>query len=289
MSGYTKLFSSILASTIWEEDKDTRIVWITLLAMANRRGIAEGSVPGLATFARLSVDETRKALIKLSSPDPDSRSKEEDGRRIITVDGGWFIVNHKKYRDKLNEDERREYQASWQAQHRQKQAGAHAPDVDNVDNVDKMSTPLTQAAPDPTPTPDPKAERQEKSLVPLDHATGGLLGLWNSTVTKLPKAQKLTNGRRQHAAQRLKDEPDLDIWRDAILRLEASSFATGANDRGWRADFDFLLRPDTLTRIREGKYDNRPTPMFATVGKTAGNLAALQAVLSPKGKAHVGH
>ena len=148
MSGYTKLFSSILASTIWEEDKDTRIVWITLLAMANRRGIAEGSVPGLATFARLSLDETRNALIKLSSPDPDSRSREEDGRRILVVEGGWFIVNHKKYREKLNEDERREYQAAWQAQHRAKQTGANTVPVDNVDSVDKISTVLTQAAPD---------------------------------------------------------------------------------------------------------------------------------------------
>ena len=109
MSGYTKLFSSILASTIWRESMEVRIVWITLLAMAGRDGIAEGSVPGVADFARLPVDVTRAALQRLSEPDVDSRSQEHEGRRIQACDGGWMILNHAKYRAKLSADERREY------------------------------------------------------------------------------------------------------------------------------------------------------------------------------------
>ena len=126
-------------------------------------------------------------------------------------------------------------------------------------------------------------KEEDKSLVPLDHVAGGLLGLWNALVTKLPKAQKLTTERRRHAAARPKDEPDLDAWKAAILRLEASAFATGQNDRGWKADFDFLLQPGTLTKIREGKYDNRTRagPMMGA-GRTAGNVAALQTVLNRK-------
>lgn len=147
MSGYTKLFSSILASTIWREDKDTRIVWITLLAMADRNGMAEGSVPGLADFARLSVDETRKALIKLESPDPDSRTQVDEGRRIRTVDGGWLLVNHSKYRAKMNEDDRREYKRVKQAQYRAEDEaeGAVPEDVCGqvLTDVDNGGQPLT--------------------------------------------------------------------------------------------------------------------------------------------------
>ena len=109
MSGYTKLFNSILASTVWDEPVETRIVWITLLAMADKYGVAEGSIPGLAVFARLPVHATRIALDRLASPDPDSRSKEEGGRRIEVVEGGWRLVNHAKYRAKMGADERREY------------------------------------------------------------------------------------------------------------------------------------------------------------------------------------
>ncbi len=88
MTGYTKLFNSILASTIWRADDKTRLVWITLLAMADRWGIAEGSTPGLADLARVSVEDCRRALDELQAPDPDSRTKEHDGRRIKAIDDG---------------------------------------------------------------------------------------------------------------------------------------------------------------------------------------------------------
>lgn len=122
MSGYTKLFNSILASTIWRQDNATRIVWITLLAMSNRDGVAEGSVPGLADFARVSVRDARRALANLMAPDTDSRSKECEGRRIEEIDGGWRIINHAKYRAKMSADERREYNRVKQAEHRQRKS-----------------------------------------------------------------------------------------------------------------------------------------------------------------------
>ena len=118
MAGYTKLFNSILASTVWREDNETRIVWITLLAMADKNGVADGSVPGLADFARLPVAAVRVSLEKLSSPDPDSRSKDFEGRRIEAVDGGWLLLNHAKYRAKMGADERREYNRTRQQRYR---------------------------------------------------------------------------------------------------------------------------------------------------------------------------
>ena len=123
MSGYTKLFSSILASTIWREDDKTRLVWITLLAMADKNGVAEGSVPGLADFARVSVEECRASLKKLMAPDPDSRSRIHEGRRIKEIDGGWLLLNHAKYRAKLNADDRREYNRQKQQEWRSRKGG----------------------------------------------------------------------------------------------------------------------------------------------------------------------
>lgn len=109
MTGYTKLFSSIIASTIWREDKETKIVWITILAMADKNGSVEASIPGLADMARVSVKECEKALKCLESSDPYSRTKEHEGRRIEPVDGGWLVLNHAKYREKMDDVERREY------------------------------------------------------------------------------------------------------------------------------------------------------------------------------------
>jgi hypothetical protein len=118
MSGYTKLFQSILASTIWRADDKTRIVWITLLAMADKYGVAEGSIPGLADMARVSIEDCERALKILESPDPYSRSKEHEGRRIRSVDEGWQLLNHTKYRERMSADDRREYLRVKQAEYR---------------------------------------------------------------------------------------------------------------------------------------------------------------------------
>lgn len=120
VAGYTKLFNSILASTIWREDDKTRIVWITLLALSNKNGIAETSIPGLADLARVSVPDCEMALKKLMAPDSYSRTKDHDGRRIEPCDEGFVLLNHAKYRAKMSADERREYNRVKQAEHRQK-------------------------------------------------------------------------------------------------------------------------------------------------------------------------
>jgi hypothetical protein len=109
MNGYTKLFGSIIASTVWRESKETKILWVTMLAMADRNGIVEGSIPGLADMARLSIQETEDAMDRLQAPDPYSRTKDNDGRRVAPAGDGWLILNHAKYREKMGQDERREY------------------------------------------------------------------------------------------------------------------------------------------------------------------------------------
>ena len=110
---FTKLFSSITESTVWCEDLPTRITWICMLAMSDRKGRVFASVPGLANRARVSVEEARAALGKFLSPDLDSRTKEHEGRRIEEIDGGWRLLNHEKYRNMRDEEERKEYKREW--------------------------------------------------------------------------------------------------------------------------------------------------------------------------------
>ena len=122
MAGYTKLFSSIVTSTIWCEDAPTRIVWIAMLAMADSEGRVEGAIPGFANLARVSIEEMRKAVEVLSAPDPDSRTPDNEGRRIVAVPGGWVILNYRAYRDTRDADVRREQnrlaQATFRAKHK---------------------------------------------------------------------------------------------------------------------------------------------------------------------------
>jgi len=124
---YTKLFHSIITSTIWTEDDATRIVWITLLAMADRNGEVQGSVPGLARIAGVPVESCRSAIEKFLSPDPDSRTIDDEGRRIQVIDGGWVLLNFEKYRQMASDEDRRVKAAERQQRARDKKSrNSHA-------------------------------------------------------------------------------------------------------------------------------------------------------------------
>lgn len=108
VAGYAKLFSSILMSSIWEESTETRLVWVTLLALADQNGHVDGTVKSLARVSRVSLEECQTALDCLLGPDPLDRSGVAEGRRIVPEQGGWRLVNHAAYRAKMSADERRE-------------------------------------------------------------------------------------------------------------------------------------------------------------------------------------
>lgn len=74
----------------------------------------------------------------------------------------------------------------------------------------------------------------------------------------LPKCQKLTKSRKSKLKARLKDCGGVDGWNSALQKLEASKFCQGENDRGWKADFDFLLQEKSFTKLMEGGYNHEP-------------------------------
>ncbi len=76
---------------------------------------------------------------------------------------------------------------------------------------------------------------------------------WNSAMGQNCRP---TPKRQRQAAARLKDPWWRDNWRKAIAKAKASEFCNGENDRGWRADLEWFLQPDTSTKLLEGKYTN---------------------------------
>jgi hypothetical protein len=118
MAGFTKLFHTILDSSLWQQDDKTRIVWITMLAMMDKNNEVLASVGGLAHRANINREDTEGSIRTFLSPDPDSRSKEYDGKRIEEIDGGWRILNGDKYRSMCRQADRNEYQRQKQREYR---------------------------------------------------------------------------------------------------------------------------------------------------------------------------
>ena len=181
MGGYAKLFETIIHSTIWGEPDNVRLVWITMLAMADKFGVVEASIPGLADAARVKLDQCEEALERLMAPDKYSRTKDFEGRRIEEIDGGWIVLNFEKYRMKKSQEEQRE---KWRRNKRKQRARAAeeeemspdlspdlSPDVPPCPplGVDcpPMSTdvlPIADPEADPDPDPDPEADPEEEGI-----------------------------------------------------------------------------------------------------------------------------
>lgn len=108
---FTKVFQSIHDSSIMEEEPITRLVFYDLLAEADENGHVDMTLPALARRCNLPTDAVEKAIHALSSPDPISKSKTEDGRRIVPIENGrtwgWKLVNYAKYREKGSKQEKR--------------------------------------------------------------------------------------------------------------------------------------------------------------------------------------
>jgi hypothetical protein len=95
---------------------------------------------------------------------------------------------------------------------------------------------------------------------------------WNDLAKRLglPIAKDLTALRRKAIKARIGLD-GLDRWREALAAVEASSHCRGENDRGWRADLDFVCQAKTFQKLIEGSYGQsgetpgppRPTAVFA--------------------------
>lgn len=115
---YVKLFEDTLQSSIWAQDSDTRIVWLTLLMMSDENGFVRSAATGIAHFARVPIVTTNKALELFKLPDSDSRTPDKKGRRIEQISGGYQIINYQHYRDIRTYDDRKEYMRKYMRKRR---------------------------------------------------------------------------------------------------------------------------------------------------------------------------
>ena len=155
---FTKLFGELLSSSVWQEPAETRLVWVTMLAMADQNGEVMASVPGLAKLAGVSIEECEAAIVCFLSPDRYSRTKDFDGRRIVEIDGGWELLNHSKYRKKKSKEELREQRNARQKRWRDRKAGQNVDacrqnvDIANIAAPSGAKPKATQNPPSGTPS-----------------------------------------------------------------------------------------------------------------------------------------
>jgi hypothetical protein len=122
---YVKLFRSIFQGTL-RGNSNGLLVFTNLLANCDRDGVVDVHPRAIAEEVGLDVETVRAVLVDLESPDAESRTPDEEGRRIVRMDEhrvwGWRVVNYGKYRAIKNEEDRREANRLAVAKHRAKAA-----------------------------------------------------------------------------------------------------------------------------------------------------------------------
>lgn len=102
-------------------------------------------------------------------------------------------------------------------------------------------------------------EQQEKQKEPPPTPHEEIKTLYNSICESLPQVQVMSEIRKKHLRARWKQfNYNLAVFEEVFRRVAASDFCKGRNKRGWRADFDWLIKNDhNMVKVLEGKYDNK--------------------------------
>jgi hypothetical protein len=267
MSGYAKLFSSIIHSTIWREPDHRRILWVTLLALKDQHGIVEASVPGLADAARISLENVLDGLQAFQQPDTWSRNQSDEGRRIREVQGGWLVLNHQHYRDLMSLEERRARDAERKRLARatknvlgQSADAGQFREVSHTDpDPDQIQKQMQRESAENPPEGAPAARAAASKVSTLDVSR-----VWNHYVGALKKPKHKLDAKRKKIIARALAAYSVEDLYEAINGCAKSDFHMGREPgKPTRHDgIELILRDGAhIDRFREVAA-NPPAPSF---------------------------
>lgn len=107
---FVKIFTSILDGSL-ATDYQTRLVFEDMLKLCDVDGVVDMTAVAISGRTGVPIEIVRKGIAKLEQPDPESRTPDFEGRRIIRIDEhrdwGWMVVNYSKYRAIESAEQRR--------------------------------------------------------------------------------------------------------------------------------------------------------------------------------------
>jgi len=120
---FGKLFNQIFDGTLHGHLEATA-VFMAMVALADRDGVVNLTLTALTRRIGWPPEFVEAGIRELEKPDPESRTPDAEGRRIVrlrdNVEWGWRIVNYLKYREIKDESSRREYMREYMREYRSK-------------------------------------------------------------------------------------------------------------------------------------------------------------------------
>ena len=106
---FTPLDSQAVFSTAFMSGPMPWAVWTAVLSSADSDGMTSLNPHVLARLWNCPLEDIQAAWDVHTQPDPLSKNQDHEGRRLIPLDGGrWLIVSHSRYREQYSPEFRRE-------------------------------------------------------------------------------------------------------------------------------------------------------------------------------------
>lgn len=104
---YGKIFDSIYEGTLYGQ-WEAIVTFQQMIVLCDADGIIDMTPPAISARTSIPLEIIQKGIEILEKPDPYSRTPDENGCRIALIDShkpwGWYIINHKKYRNLQDAD-----------------------------------------------------------------------------------------------------------------------------------------------------------------------------------------
>lgn len=272
---YAKIFAQIYDGTLctvgpWE----ALVTFQQFLVLADQEGIVDMTAGAISRRTSIPLTIIEKGIAALLKPDPESRTPDEEGRRIVTLSStrswGWRIVNYQHYRKLQREADRREYFRDRHRAEKEAKTGsqenpglngkkvisehtiaqsspsspiAYAEAYAEAVNLNGASAPFVLSG---QPAAEPDGDKPEKGIPPCPHAK--LIALYHDLCPTLDRVKTWNGARPGYARGR---------WRETFERLNLKTEDEGL---AWfREFFEAVAESPWLTgKIPSRDADKEP-------------------------------
>ncbi len=124
-------------------------------------------------------------------------------------------------------------------------------------------SPIPITIPSDSLIPFPIKEAAEETISELEEGNktcpySQIVELYHKNCAGLSRVIKITDGRKKHMNARWEEyDHDIGIFEKLFLKAGASVFLNGGGDTGFKADFEWLILPNNMPKVLEGRYDNK--------------------------------
>ena len=249
---------------------------LTYLEMAlyslNSNGVIERGelTQSLADEISIAINEPVPRVKKTIEMLTKARVAELDGDRLCLTEMTKLMgaeqtstARVKKFREKSTQAKQSETQAETVSCNADETVDETFQTVSNVTTeIDKESEKEKESETD-----------SEAPSPPAGEACGcdEIIDRFNSICVSLNRVSGITE-RRRKAIQSALNEIGGEKLTEIFRRAEASDFLKSGGTNGWKAGFDWLLKPENYTKVLEGNYDNRNSAQAVQTDYTNGGL-----------------